>query len=109
MLSRCHFQLTRLSRRSLFVKRFESSSSNDSSNKLYLHVGPAGDCWTGRSIFAAKHLQPDYVKSIELPDNVPHSSWEALLEELENDPGLAQQVYDQESIPAAILERFKKT
>jgi len=87
------------------VKRLESSSSKDS--KLYLHVGPAGDCWTGRSIFAAKHLQPDYVKSIALPDNVP--SWESLLEELENDPRLAQKIYDEERIPAAVLEHHKKS
>ena len=37
-------------------------------DQLFLHVSPSGDCWTGQEIFAAKHLQPDYVRSIPVPD-----------------------------------------
>jgi hypothetical protein len=41
-------------------------SENKKNPPLYLHVGPSGDCWTGHSIFAAKHNQPGYIKSIPL-------------------------------------------
>ena len=64
-------------------------------------MGPSGDCWTGASIFAAKHLQPDYVKSILLPEKV---CVETLLEKLENDPKLTQQIYDQGELPTSLLE-----
>jgi hypothetical protein len=66
----------------------------------FLHVGPSGDCWTGGSIFAAKHLQPDYVKSIPLPS---HICAESLLELLEDNQKLAQQVYDDEKLPAHLV------
>ena len=69
-------------------------------NELYLHIGPAGDCWTGDSIFAAKHLQPDYVKSILLP---PKISTERLLETLEDDLELSRKIYDQQVIPESLL------
>ncbi|KAL7545246.1 hypothetical protein ACHAWF_013561 [Thalassiosira exigua] len=39
----------------------------ESKEAAYFHVSPSGDWWTGPSIFAAKHLQPDYVKSIPMP------------------------------------------
>lgn len=68
---------------------------------MYLHVGPSGDCWAGASIFAAKHLQPDYVRSIVLP---PLTCVESLLERLESDPKLAQQIYDDEKVLAPLLE-----
>ena len=41
-------------------------SENKKNPPLYLHVGPSGDCWTGHSIFAAKHNQPGYIKSVPL-------------------------------------------
>jgi hypothetical protein len=68
---------------------------------IYLHLGPSGDCWIGDSIFAAKHLQPDYVKSIALPRDFVSTS--SLLETLENDPNLSQKIYDDESIPDSLL------
>lgn len=74
------------------AKRFSST---------YLHVGPSGDCWTGASIFAAKHLQPDYVKSISLPLNI---CAESLLEKLEDDTKLCQQIYDDEKLPEDLLK-----
>jgi hypothetical protein len=58
---------------------------------VYLHVGPSGDCWTGPSLFAAKHLQPNYVKSLLLPS---HICPETLVEYLEENTILVQQVYD---------------
>jgi hypothetical protein len=84
--------------------------SNDSTltplakQPLYLHVGPSGDCWTGASIFAAKHLQPDYVKSIKLPSNVSSEEIEQLLE---NDIELAKQIYDSLDI-SVLLGRLEK-
>ena len=41
----------------------EGSHSKD---QIYLHIAPCGDFWTDTEIFAAKHLQPDYVKSIPI-------------------------------------------
>ncbi|CAJ1938922.1 unnamed protein product [Cylindrotheca closterium] len=84
------------------------------SNTLYLHVGPSGDCWTGDSIFAAKHLQPDYVKSIPLPvnnnvtdeDGLQQQKIDCLLEVLEDDQDLTASIYDTESIPSELLERI---
>lgn len=81
-----------------------SSTSKTSTQLLYLHVGPSGDCWTGASIFAAKHLQPDYVKSIALPQNL---SADDLIETLENDPRLTQQIYDTETIPLELLRSLQ--
>jgi hypothetical protein len=37
---------------------------------MFLHVGPSGDSWIGTSIYAAKHLQPDYAKSIQIPQGI---------------------------------------
>lgn len=72
---------------------------------LYLHVGPSGDCWTGSTIFAAKHLQPDYVKSILLPDNICVDS---LVEHLEEDSTLMQQAYDDGALPPQVLQQVEK-
>ena len=72
---------------------------------LYLHVGPSGDCWTGSSIYAAKHLQPDYVKSIPLPSNV---DVDLLLERLEEQSQLSQQIYDSGEFPSGLLESLKE-
>jgi hypothetical protein len=43
------------------------SQHENKKDQLYLHVAPDGDYWTSGEIFAAKHLQPDYVKSIAIP------------------------------------------
>ena len=74
-----------------------------SGNPMFLHVGPSGDCWTGASIYAAKHLQPDYVKSIPLP---PQLCVESLLERLEEDHKLAQHVYDDGKLPEQLIEEM---
>jgi hypothetical protein len=83
---------------------FAGGSSHDG-DKVYLHVGPAGDCWTGNNIFAAKHLSPDYVKSILLPDGL---STEILLEEMEENPDLGQQAYDTELLPEVLVKRVRE-
>lgn len=81
---------------------------------LYLHIGPAGDAWTGTELFAAKHLQPDYVKSILLPplhldegddaDDYSTATTEALIHAIEQDTALARQIYDEAQIPPSLLE-----
>ena len=80
-----------------------------SKGQLYLHVGPSGDCWTGASIFAAKHLQPDYVKSVPLEQSFASEKElvDKLLELLEEDTSLAQQIYDTETIPKELFDRAK--
>jgi hypothetical protein len=77
---------------------------DDLSSGLYLHVGPSGDCWTGHSIFAAKHLQPDYVKSVKLE---PGICVDTLIDLLEENDAWAQQIYDEESFPMELLDALK--
>jgi hypothetical protein len=87
--------------------RFLSSKDTDDqdSNGLYLHVGPSGDCWTGHSIFAAKHLQPDYVKSLKLQ---PEVCVDTLLELLEENDTWSKQIYDEERFPDDLMECLEK-
>ena len=79
----------------LFSTRSFSKHTNDN-DTLFLHVGPSGDCWTGPSLFAAKHLQPDYVKSFHLKRGV---CGDELLELLEENPWWSQQIYDGQDLP----------
>jgi hypothetical protein len=93
----------------------DNENHGKTSKTTYLHVGPSGDCWTGDSIFAAKHLQPDYVKSIPLPvaiidgdgdgDGDMQQNIDNLMEVLEDDQELAASIYDSESIPSGLLDR----
>ena len=93
-----------------FTERSTSSTSgvpdviSQTTNDQFLHVGPSGDCWTGHSIFAAKHLQPDYVKSVKLPAG---TNVEILLDLLE-DNDLARGIYDSGIVPSGILEQAKE-
>jgi carbamoyl-phosphate synthase/aspartate carbamoyltransferase/dihydroorotase len=74
--------------------------------QLYLHVGPSNDCWVSHEMFAAKHLQPDYVKSIPLPHGVENDAVvvEELIIELEENPTILQQVYDTGKLPEKYME-----
>ena len=85
---------------------FGSSDEDKTKKPLFLHVGPSGDCWTGSSIFAAKHLQPDYVKSVPLPEEA-HICLETLIEVLEDDIQLAQGIYDTEILPETLLDQVR--
>jgi hypothetical protein len=80
---------------------------------LYLHIGPSGDAWTGTEIFAAKHLQPDYVRSVLLPvaacdssHDVEESVLHELLQTIERDASLQRQIYDEGTIPPSLLEQL---
>mmetsp|Transcript_42644 Transcript_42644/g.103144 ORF Transcript_42644/g.103144 Transcript_42644/m.103144 type:complete len:197 (+) Transcript_42644:249-839(+) len=105
------------------TRTFSNTIGNENHGKttktLYLHVGPSGDCWTGDSIFAAKHLQPDYVKSIPLfavnnddmadddgGDDDMQQKIDNLLQVLEDDQDLTASIYDTESIPSDLLDRI---
>jgi hypothetical protein len=81
---------------------YNTSSLLLNDNQVYLHIGPSGDCWTGSSLFAAKHLQPDYVKSIPL--DASHVCPETLVEYLEENAMLLQKIYDLGVLPPEILE-----
>jgi hypothetical protein len=81
----------------------QSNEIAQDTTALYLHVGPSGDCWTGHSIFAAKHLQPDYVKSVKLE---PETCVDTLLEVLEENDNWARQVYDHGALPDDLLDHL---
>lgn len=85
-----------------------SLSADDGGNTtcIYLHVGPSGDFWTGHSIFAAKHLQPDYVKSVKLDEKIDVDALLDLLEE--NGDEWAQAIYDEGKFPQVLLDRLNK-
>ena len=71
---------------------FSAGGASDKKNKLYLHIAPCGDYWSGHEVFAAKHLQPDYVKSI--PWNLAIKP-EDYLEDYEGDvDALLKKAYD---------------
>lgn len=82
----------------------KGASSKDS--RLYLHVGPSGDCWTGHNVFAAKHLQPDYVKSVDISSAI--ASVDYLLELLEDHPTWAQDIYDTEALPKELVKMIEE-
>jgi len=83
----------------------QASISNK--KKLYLHVGPSGDSWTGDAIFAAKHNQPGYVKSVPLIGEDYNDEGSLLVEILEENPEWAQEIYDTERLPEALLQHLR--
>lgn len=84
----------------MFLK-FSNQAPEDA--QLYLHIGPSGDSWTGAAMFAAKHLQPGYVKSIALPKHTKAEEVEALLA---SDLDLALKLYDTPDVNL-IISRIK--
>jgi hypothetical protein len=105
---------------SLFVARSSTTGIDTTHPKpvdrtsLYLHIGPSGDAWTGTEIFAAKHLQPDYVRSVLLPiavcdmsHDVAESVLHEMLQAIERDASLQRHIYDEGNIPPSLLERLR--
>ena len=88
-----------------------TDDSSHSTKTLFLHVSPSGDVWTGYSLFAAKHLQPNYVKSLPLDSEISGDQAELLLELLEdnlNDGGdWAQSIYDEGYLPKELVDAFE--
>jgi hypothetical protein len=94
-----------------------SDNTTQKSKTVFLHVGPSGDCWTGDSIFAAKHLQPDYVRSIPLTDNEmmmalleddDDDTTDMLLALLDENDDWAREIYDTKKFPSELLKRLKE-
>uniref|UniRef100_A0A7S2A2B9 Uncharacterized protein n=1 Tax=Trieres chinensis TaxID=1514140 RepID=A0A7S2A2B9_TRICV len=80
-----------------------------SGDQLYLHIAPCGDCWTGREIFAAKHLQPDYVRSVPVPEGFDpdeHLTTGDGEDDMETEIELLRRIYDEGKLPADVIRRF---
>ena len=79
----------------------------------FLH---SGDWWTGPSIFAAKHLQPDYVKSIPIPAGFDPSKHFSEDEDESESSGMSweekqqllHQIYDEGKLPDYLLTSSSK-
>ncbi len=90
---------SRISHRNPLLLKRSLSSKND---QLYFHIAPCGDYWTGHEVFAAKHLQPDYIKSIPIPRGL---NPEEILENFDGDiDKLLQKVYDTGDL--SLIERI---
>jgi len=99
------------------ITRYKTTAvPND--KKTYLHVGPSGDSWIGDAIFAAKHNQPGYVKSIALinDDNTHYKhtiigddedKGSRLIDVLEEHPEWAQEIYDTECFPESLRQHLE--
>jgi hypothetical protein len=107
--------------------RRSSTSGGDGGGdaaRLYLHVGPSGDFWTGPSIFAAKHLTPGYVRSVELGRSLDVDALLELLDEEEDeekegegeeeedegggdDASWTRTIYDEGALPPDLLARLR--
>mmetsp|Transcript_22087 Transcript_22087/g.50116 ORF Transcript_22087/g.50116 Transcript_22087/m.50116 type:complete len:121 (+) Transcript_22087:121-483(+) len=100
------------------ITRFLGSSSRGGDEKEgdepgddqhYFHIAPSGDWWTGPSIFAAKHLQSDYVKSIKVPADFDP---ELVLGDDRADPSaglkLLYKIYDDGELPSHLVEKGRK-
>lgn len=69
---------------------------------LFLHIAPCGDFWIGHEVFAAKHLQPDYVRSIAIPVEM-EGGIESLLHDYDGDlDALLKRAYDESDISILI-------
>lgn len=49
-----------------YDKRNRAENLGSGDEDIYLHISPDGDYWISGEIFAAKHLQPEYVRSIPM-------------------------------------------
>ena len=98
------------------TKSYKKTMISDE-KKIYLHIGPSGDSWIGDAIFAAKHNQSGYVKSITLTNNDEIRLFDVnifsneekgkfLVDVLEEHPEWAQEVYDTECFPKPLLDHL---
>eukprot|EP00565_Helicotheca_tamesis_P009482 CAMPEP_0185725078 /NCGR_PEP_ID=MMETSP1171-20130828/1409_1 /TAXON_ID=374046 /ORGANISM="Helicotheca tamensis, Strain CCMP826" /LENGTH=117 /DNA_ID=CAMNT_0028393095 /DNA_START=269 /DNA_END=622 /DNA_ORIENTATION=- len=90
-------------------KSEENINVSQTKGVMYLHIAPCGDHWTGTSIFAAKHLQPDYVRSIALPPGFEEDDVD-LLEEILDCEGtdVLQKIYDSKCLPQNVTVMMEK-
>lgn len=83
-----------------------ASSSSSKPKQHYLHLAPDGDYWTGSEIFAAKHLQPDYVRSVPIPppEDFDVEKWldETFGGDEKKQTEALQNVYDERKLPSGV-------
>ena len=92
--------------------RINTHANTHETKTLYLHISPDGDWWTGYELFAAKHMQPDFVKLVVFPDTWLADKDEYYIEtyiqkmydsdELEK---LMRETYDTGSLPLRVLDK----
>mmetsp|Transcript_19561 Transcript_19561/g.39622 ORF Transcript_19561/g.39622 Transcript_19561/m.39622 type:complete len:134 (-) Transcript_19561:533-934(-) len=70
-----------------------------STSCTYLHVAPDGDWWTGTEIFAAKHLQPDYVRSVVVPPDIDIDEYLESIEDDAEQNKILRKIYDDKRLP----------
>ena len=127
---RCQYHRTCLRKHQQQEIKEEETSPTRPTHQIrnkYLHIGPSGDSWISYSIFAAKHLQPDYVKSLPLflqeGDGTPNDGStitgkyyellleifrqeEQLIEILEEDVELSLKLYDSGSFSMDLVQEL---
>jgi len=59
---------------------------------VFIHISPSGDAWVGPSMFAAKHLPSNYLRSIEISHDADIARLEDRLSTLRYDE--LQKIYD---------------
>ncbi len=71
----------------------------------FLHLSPSGDVWIGDEMFAAKHLQTGYLRSIHISAK-EDTLLEERVEEWCNSAPLSQlqDIYDTGRLPDGVLE-----
>ena len=83
-----------------------ASSSSSKPKQHYLHLAPDGDYWTGSEIFAAKHLQPDYVRSVPIPPpkDFDVEKWldETFGDDEKKQTEALQKIYDERKLPSGV-------
>ena len=83
-----------------------TSSSSSKPKQHYLHIAPDGDYWTGYEIFAAKHLQPDYVRSVPIPppDDFDVEKWldTTFGDDKKKQTEALQKIYDEGKLPSGV-------
>ena len=92
------------------IKRTSTSTADVATTKSkqhYLHIAPDGDWWTGDEIFAAKHLQPDYVRSVQVPSEFDVEEWLELTfgDDNEKHTQAMQRIYDEQRLPHEINKK----
>ena len=91
-----------------YISNFPPSEVSTKKYGCHLHIAPDGDWWTSEDaeIYAAKHLQPDYVRSLPI-DNEEIIFF---LETYQNQEQLTiwmQNAYDTKSLPFELQTEFQ--
>ena len=87
------------------TKRTSTSDvATTKSKQHHLHIAPDGDWWTGDEIFAAKHLQPDYVRSLQISSEFDVEEWleSTFGDDDEKQTQAIQRIYDEQILPHEI-------